>query len=283
MSAGDEERIGIVGLGAVGGSLALALRDRVPLLAWSRDPADRASARAAGIRVCRDDGSTWIDEMAEATALVIAVPLDDVARVARDIAPRLPGDALVVHTASLQSRASLGIADAEFQRVLGTHPIAGSERSGFVGADAGMFRGATVRAEARATSLQRRRIEMLWRQAGIDRFAWDEAEAHDRLMSWVSHLPQLTSTALAAALATQGIARVEVGPGARDATRLASSDLEMWAPILRNAPRETVLALQRLTSTLEALGRALEHHDSTSVASVWEQARAWRKSGETAV
>jgi prephenate dehydrogenase len=283
MSPGDQEHIGIVGLGAVGGSLALALSDRAPLLAWSRDPADRASARAAGIRVCRDDGSTWIDEMAEATAIVIAVPLDAVAGVARDMAPRLSGDALVVHTAGLQSRDALGIADAEFQRVLGTHPIAGSERSGFVAADAGMFRGATVRAEARATSSQRRRIEMLWRQAGIDRFVWDEAAAHDQLMSWVSHLPQLTSTALAAALAAQGIAQVDVGPGARDATRLASSDFGMWVPILRNAPRETVLALRRLTSTLEALARALEHHDSTSAALVWEQARAWRASGEKAV
>lgn len=280
MAQHHAERIGIVGLGAVGGSLALALRDRAPVLAWSRDAADRAHARAAGIDVCHEDDSTWVEEMARATVVVIAVPVHDVASVARTVLPRLPDDVLVVHTASLQSRDALDLTEKESERVLGTHPIAGSERSGFTAADAGMFRGATIRAEARATAAERQRIEMLWRDVGIARFAWGEAAAHDQLMSWVSHLPQLTSTALAAVLAEQGIAYRDVGPGARDATRLASSDYGMWAPILRNASHQTVTALRRLTSTLEALGDALERHDSTSIATPWERARAWRTSVE---
>jgi prephenate dehydrogenase len=283
MSPGDQERIGIIGLGAVGGSLALAMRDRAPVVAWSRDPVDRASARAEGIHVCREDYSAWIGEMADATAIVIAVPVDEVAAVARDIVPRVSGDALVMHTGSLQRAEALGLTDAEFRRVLGVHPIAGSERSGFGAASAGMFRGAAVRAEARATAAQRLRIEMLWRQAGIDRLTWDEATAHDQLMSWVSHLPQLTSTALAAALAAQGIAHGDVGPGARDATRLASSDFATWAPILRNAPRETALALNHLTRMLEAISESLADDDSKSFAAIWEQARAWRTRTEKAM
>jgi prephenate dehydrogenase len=280
MSPRLEERIGIVGLGAVGGSLALALRDRVPLLAWSRDAADRASARVAGIEVCREDGSTWMEEMAHTTVVVIAVPLDQVAAIARGMLARLPDDALVVHTTSLQSRDALGLSETEFQRVLGTHPIAGSERSGFAAADAGMFRGATVSAEARALEAERERIETLWRATGIARIAWGDAAAHDELMSWVSHLPQLTATALAAVLAQQKVAPSDVGPGARDTTRLASSDFGMWAPILRNAPPETAEALRRLTRTLDALSDAIERHDSTPIAAWWEQARAWRTSVE---
>jgi prephenate dehydrogenase len=283
MSPREQDRIGIVGLGAVGGSLALALRDSAPVLAWARDPADRASARAAGIRVCREGDSTWLDEMTRTSVVVIAVPLDEVALVARDVVPRLSDDALVLHTASLQTRDALGMTDTEFKRVLGTHPIAGSERSGFGAADAATFRGATIRADARAASSERRRLEMVWRLAGIDRFVWGDAAEHDQLMSWVSHLPQIASTALAAALAQEGITHADVGPGARDATRLASSDFRMWAPILRTAPRESVVALRRLTSLLEAFVEALEQHDSTSVTSVWERARAWRTSTETPV
>jgi prephenate dehydrogenase len=280
MSPHDQERIGIIGLGAVGGSLALAWRDQHELRAWSHDATDRAAARAAGIEVCGDD-STWPAEMANATAVVLAVPLRDVASVVRQILARLPDDSLVLHTTSLQSRDALGLSEDEFRRVLGTHPIAGSERSGFAATNVGMFRGATLRAEARAADAERRRIERLWRAAGISRIAWTDAAVHDALMSWVSHLPQLTATALAAVLAAQGIAQRDMGPGARDMTRLASSDPGMWAPILRNAPRETLDALRRLTSTLDALRTALERQDDASIATSWEQARAWRQSGET--
>lgn len=270
------ERIGIVGLGAVGGSLALALRDRGPVLAWSRDAADRESARAAGIQVCRENGPTWTEQLASTTAVVIAVPLDEVASVARALLTAVPDDTLVVHTASMQRREVLQLSEQEFERVFGTHPIAGSERSGFTAADPGMFRGATVRAEDRATEGQRQRIEMLWRSAGAARIAWGAGPAHDELMSWISHLPQLASTALAAVVAGQGIPQRDVGPGARDMTRLASSDFAMWAPILRNAPHATVDSLRRLTSTLQALGDALERHDAASLAASWEQGRLWR-------
>lgn len=280
MSPPDQERIGIVGLGAVGGSLALAWRDRAPLLAWSRDAADRASARAAGISVCHDAGSTWMEDMATTTVVVIAVPLDEVASVAREMLSRLPDEALVLHTTSLQRRDALGLSERESRRVLGTHPMAGSERSGFAAADAGMFRGATVRAEARATDAERERIEMLWRDTGVAQIAWSDAAAHDELMAWVSHLPQLTSTALAAVLGERGIAQRDIGPGARDTTRLASSDPGVWAPILQHAPRETVVALRRLTSTLDALGNALEKHDAASIAAIWECARGWREAAE---
>ena len=276
----DRERIGIVGLGAIGGSLALALRDRQPLIAWSRDAADRAAARAAGIHVGTNDQS-WPDELAGSTVVVIAVPLDDVAGILRRLLATLPDESLILHASSLQRREALGLSEAEFARVLGTHPIAGSERSGFGAADSGRFRGATVRAEARATHPQRRRIEMVWRTAGIERIAWSDAEDHDALMAWVSHLPQLASTALAAVLTAEGIARRDAGPGARDLTRLASSDLSMWAPILRHAPPATAEAVRSLTATLAGLAEALERGDQPAIEHAWMRARAWRGGVET--
>jgi prephenate dehydrogenase len=278
MAARTDERLGIIGLGAVGGSLALAWRDRAPLLAWARDPGDRASARTAGIAV--SDEARWRDDLASRTAVVIAVPPSDVAGAVRDVMAAVPDECLLMHTASLQAAEALGLADDARHRVLGTHPIAGSERSGFPAADRDMFRGATLRAEARASGDERERIEVLWRHVGISRIVWGDAATHDALMSWISHLPQLTSTALAAVLANRGIAPMDVGPGARDATRLASSDHAMWASILRNAPRETIDALRCLTSSLEAFTTALDVQDSVGIAAIWETARAWRTAVE---
>jgi prephenate dehydrogenase len=277
MSSLDQQRIGLVGLGAIGGSLALALRSRTQLVAWSRDPSDRAAAEGAGVPLCRGNSPDWVRDFADVTVAVIAVPLDEVAGVVRAVLPLVPNETLILHTASLQRRAALGLSEAEARRVLGTHPIAGSERSGFAAANAGMFRGATVRAESRATELERRRIEALWGAVGIDRLIWSDATVHDDLMSWVSHLPQLTATALAAVLGRRGLSPRDAGPGLCDVTRLAASDLAMWASILSKAPHETAAALRSLTSTLDALATAIETHDSTTVAGCWREARAWQR------
>jgi prephenate dehydrogenase len=277
MSSLAHERVGIVGLGAIGGSLALALREHASSIAWSRDQADRTAAEGAGLRVSREDGASWLSDFANATVLVIAVPLDEIASVARASLPVLPNDSLVLHVGSLQRHDALGLSDAESRRVLGTHPIAGSERSGFAAATAAMFQGATVRAEARATEAERRRIEALWGAAGVEHLVWGDAADHDDLMSWVSHLPQLTATALAAALGQRGITARDAGPGARDLTRLASSDLTMWRPILSKASAETPTALRCIGGILESLASAIEAGDHIRIATSWEKAQVWRR------
>ena len=282
MSALLEDRIGIVGLGAIGGSLALALRDRARVMAWSRDATDRDGARAAAIPLC-DDDSRWAEAMGESTAILIAVPIDELASVVRRLTAAVPDECVLIHTSSLQQREALGLREPDFARILGAHPLAGSEGSGFTAADRDMFQGATVRAEARAAPPQRERVERVWRAAGAARIVWEDAAAHDALMAWVSHLPQLTATALAAAMAQRGMAFGDLGPGGRGMTRLAASDFGMWGPILQRAPRETVDALRCLTSTLDALREAVEARDGRSLSDVWTQARAWKRgAGESA-
>lgn len=276
----ETERIGIVGLGAIGGSLALAWRDVAPLRAWSRDKADRDAAQAAGIAVGAGHDAAWARDMADSTAVVLAVPLDQLAPVVRLLVPQLPDECLVLHVGSLQNREAVGLTEAEFRRVLGTHPIAGSERSGFSAANGAMFRDATLRAEARATETERGRIDGLWRAAGIARVVWQDADAHDALMAWVSHLSQLTATAMASVLAERGIPPRDVGPGARDATRLAVSDFGMWAPILGRAPVDSAIAARRLARALHELGDALEAHDARSLERIWQEARSWRTHAE---
>jgi prephenate dehydrogenase len=274
-----DEVVGIVGLGAVGGSLALTLSETLPVVAWSRDPRDRSDARKAGIDV-RGDETTWGRAMDAATIIVIAVPLDAIAPVARELRAQVGDDVLMLHTGSLQRREALSLTDAEFARVIGTHPMAGSERSGFAAARADMFQGSIVRAEDRATEQQRERIERLWREAGCARVVWNNSVAHDALMARVSHLPQLLAVALGAALGDVGVRRDDLGPGARDMTRLASSDPSMWLPLLAQAPPETVDGIRRLTSALTELADAIERRDTSTVGKLLERGRAWRDGGD---
>src|SRR5688572_26710670 len=194
------ERVGILGLGAIGGSLALALRGTANVVAWSSDGSDREAARRAGIAICASGEANWTSDFADAGMIVIAVPIDEIASVLQMLLGCVPNDCLLLHVGGLQGQAALGLTDDQYRRVIGIHPIAGSERSGFAAANAAMFRGATLRAESRATMAERARIAWMWHSVGGRRLEWEEATAHDELMAWVSHLPQLTATALSATL-----------------------------------------------------------------------------------
>jgi hypothetical protein len=110
-----------------------------------------------------------------------------------------------LHVCGLQGKGALGLDDATHERLIGTHPLAGSHESGFPASRPGLFIGATVSIEQRANAHVRRRAELLWRTVGAARIEYRTAEEHDRLMAWVSHLPQLASTALAASLAAADV------------------------------------------------------------------------------
>lgn len=94
-------------------------------------------------------------------------------------------------------------------------------------------------------------------------------------MTWVSHLPQLASTALADAIATAGVESSALGPGGRDATRLAASPFEMWGGILATARPEAARAAAALEKSVSAIRAALESGDMQAVERIWASARAW--------
>lgn len=270
--------IAVIGLGCIGGSLALALEARgARVLGWSRSPADRAAAAAAGVRIAPAD--TLESLLPGAGIVVLAVPIAAVQPVARAVVATVPPDALVVHTAGLQSARPLGFDRALESRVWGTHPLAGCHASGFEAARPELFAGCMVSLDAALAAPDRTRAEWLWHEAGASRFDYRGAVEHDRLVAWVSQLPQLAATALAATLAGAGFSLGDAGPGARDTTRLAASDYGVWGDLLRAAPGELGRALEAHADTLRAVRLAVDAADATALRDIWERARAWRRAG----
>jgi len=278
--------VAIIGLGVIGGSAALRLRQRgTALLAFSASSADSAMAAAAGIPV-----TTSVDEAVRQAGLVlIAVPLDAVARVAQAVAGAAPSRATILHAASLQRREAIDAMPEIAERMIGTHPLAGSHRTGFAAAAQDLFHLSTVYVERRANARQREDAELFWSLVGATHIEYASAEQHDRAMAWASHLPQLASTVLASTLARSAVS-VEgsrdrlvsrPGPGARDATRLAMSALDIWRPILQRAPQATLDALRTLEEEIQALRAGLEEGDWNAVRNVWERAQRWRSSIES--
>ena len=341
----DKQRdaeVAIVGLGVIGGSAALRMRERgTPVRGFTTSARDRAEAEKAAAsaleiqkdhlparwiraQLYRDRGDLkkadvefrWFvhqynQALMHAARLftgheiwffgfagVLGYQLNRLrtGRISLDVVPRddsiekhplpAPPRATILHAGSLQREAALGALPEIAARLVGTHPLAGSHESGFAGARADLFRAATVFVERRADPRQREDAELFWSLAGARHIEYATASAHDDAMAWISHLPQLASNALGATLAAAAAEapndrpRVPLGPGARDATRLALSPVDMWQPILERAPAATLEALRSFEGTVHRLRIALEEQNWAELRELWESASRWRIGAE---
>ncbi|HEX5438559.1 MAG TPA: prephenate dehydrogenase/arogenate dehydrogenase family protein [Gemmatimonadaceae bacterium] len=269
--------VAVIGLGLIGGSLARALAEQgIPVRGWSTSADDRALAGAAGVGVAAAAAAA----VAGAATVVFAIPVDRLATTVPPLLGLLERDAVALHAGGVQRQQALHLHDAHYARLLGTHPLAGSHNSGFSASRPDLFAGATVSMEARADASAREHAEWLWRAVGATEMVYRSADEHDHLMTWVSHLPQLAATALAATLAGCGVDPRDVGPGGRDTTRLAASPFEQWRPLLAAAPGDLAAALRVLEARLQELRQVVEHPDTAALAAFWSSARAWRQEME---
>jgi len=268
----------IIGLGCIGGSIAKALQANGAFVrGWSTSHDDNALARALGIDV---PDVTLEQSMVDARMVIIAVPVQAIAEVASASLRGAPPEAGIIHCGGVQSRGSLHLDDASSARVIGAHPLAGSHDSGFGAARADLFAGCTVSIESRADDDSREWNKWLWNRLGAARLDYRSAEEHDAMMAWISHLPQLASTALAATFAAEHIDPESVGPGARDTTRLAASAFEQWSSLVQAQPAVLDAALAKLQSNVAGLREALSRGDQRALRKIWEAAREWRRGAE---
>ncbi|MEX1254232.1 MAG: prephenate dehydrogenase/arogenate dehydrogenase family protein [Dehalococcoidia bacterium] len=241
-------RIAIIGLGLIGGSLALALKEakreglEIAGCDADRDVTGRARKQGA-IDVDADDAASAVEG---AAVVVIATPILSVPKVMEEMAGALASDAVVTDTAStkrqvLRWAAELLPAGVSF---VGGHPIAGKEQSGLDAADAALFqdRPWAITPSISASERAIKTVENIAALTGA-RPQQIDAEEHDSYMAAVSHLPLVATTALFS-LASSSQAWPELaslaGPGFRDTTRLASTDPDLSHDIcLTN--RENVL------------------------------------------
>ncbi len=272
------ERVGIVGLGLIGGSLARALHllDNGPrIVAFSRNRDDTERALADGVI---DSVAGAPEEAVEGQDLVVyATPLDVAREMIRTHAEGW-GDATVTDVVGLKEpmlreARKLGFAS----QFVGSHPLAGGTGSGYGASSADLFSGETVFVCAGAAGQERvGAVESMWEATGA-RVRPIDADAHDRLMVGASHLPQLISNVVAGAMAEAGLSVKDLGPGGRDLTRLAESSPEVWTVLLDEASEENLLAIESVQRGLDAVWAALSDHSLEEVAEMMRATREWRR------
>jgi len=265
----------VVGLGVMGGSLvrALAARGDVEVSGWSPEAEER---RAASPLLARAP-DTVQDMWEGADLVVLATPLEAVLNLLPRAAAGAP-EAVLTDVASLRAPVekavrTLGIGP----RHVGSHPMVGSEASGYEAASDDLYRDAPVWVvEEHARERARQAVRALWTSVGA-RPRRVSAQAHDALMARVSHLPQLAATALATALKDAGVDPSALGPGGLDMTRLAESSPTMWHDLLRHAPEDLPELLRRFAEQVEELADEVESGRTERIARRMAATRSWRR------
>ncbi|AKT51824.1 prephenate dehydrogenase [Arsenicicoccus sp. oral taxon 190] len=267
MSAGPSRRARIVGTGLIGTSVGLALR----AAGWQvslQDPSPTAALLA------RDLGAGELDDLPP-DVVVVAAPPDVAAQVVTKQLERWP-DAVVTDVASVKGVVADGVRarGGDLSRYVGSHPMAGRERSGAVAARPDLFEGrAWVVVPTPASS-----DEAVERVVALARAARGEvvqlsAADHDAAVATVSHLPQVMATLTAARLRDQAEDAVGLaGQGLRDVTRIAASDPLLWTQILAgNAAgvRDVLRGVQDdLAVTVQALDQLARGEDARGARAV---------------
>ena len=251
----DLPAVGVIGLGLIGGGIALDLaRAGHAIVGSDRDPAVRDRARELDLEVV--DG---LDPLVDACDLVVvAVPLQAVPGVLAAVRDRR-GDVLLTDVASVKDPAVL--APGGLRRWLGGHPMAGNERSGIDAARPGLFDGAVWYLTPTPDTAVGDLLDVLRfvRALAAEPVVVD-ARTHDRYVAMLSHVPHLLAYGLhASATDVMGDGVHALGGGSfRDATRVAASDPAFWSDVLhanRVAVRE---ALSRLESWLDSGAQDLD-------------------------
>ena len=258
-------QITIVGTGLIGGSFALAARQAGfsgRVVGCDREPV----LEQAGKRGAIDAGFSDPAEAARgADVILLAMPVGAIIDLIERIGPTAPPHSLLTDVGStkaeIAARARAVFGQQAGQRFLPGHPMAGRQQGGIENADAGLFRGAVWATTplAEISTLAAEFLELVSSTGA--RVLSMEVERHDRLCAWLSHLPQMVATTLAAALAEEFGADPQAlelaGPALREMTRTAASPYGMWRDIAltnRNNLQEALLQLeQRLAHLRENL------------------------------
>jgi len=280
--------IAVLGPGLLGASLMQAVRAArlaEDLAAWA--PSERTRRKCAGQPWCDRVCGTPAECARGAELVVVCAPADKIAPALATAAPGIAADALVTDVGSIKTavceavwrddpRRRTGDGAAPF---VGSHPMAGGERSGMENASADMFAGRTcfVTPVPETPPAATARVEAFWSALGM-RVRRLSPEEHDAVVAATSHLVHFTAAALAGALAGKPEAWRELGgPGLRDTTRVAAGDPALWTAIARGNRIALLGALDEFHGVFDALVRALREQDYVRLGELLARARVWRE------
>ena len=273
-----------MGVGLLGGSLGLALKRR-----RLADSVVGYVRREASVQECKGAGAVDFAtlDLAEAVAgaelIVFCTPLAQMLPLARELGPALKRGAIITDVGSVKSSVVAQLEDLLTKvggHFVGSHPMAGAEKTGVGAARADLFLNAVcVTTPTRKTNrVALRKVEQLWKDVGA-RLLRLTPDTHDALVSRSSHLPHVVAAGLANLVLEPGRPTAQgalCANGFRDTTRIAAGSPEMWRDIALANRRNLTAALGEFMADLQRFQRLLRRGDEAAVQRFFEQAKRRR-------
>lgn len=285
MTTRNETKIAVLGLGLMGGSLGWALK-RKGFGGWIQGYARRPETvrYALDHGLCDAAGTDAAEAVKDADLVVACVPVLSIPELIHRVQKVLKPDAVVTDVGSTKA-----LLHVEMEKVLagtnavyvGSHPIAGSEKTGAEAAQADLYEGAQcilTGTDATPESALRR-VEELWLLAGC-RVSRMSPEAHDRLLARTSHLPHLLSSVLAMTVSRADEAVVTealCGPGYQGMTRLACGSPPMWKDIFKSNREHVLVELKAARAELDYAMTLLEQNSMEALEAYLQRAAEMRR------
>jgi prephenate dehydrogenase len=248
------------------------------IVLWARRPEVRLKLREQSW--CDAVADTPEEAVREASLVVIAAPVDRIVPLIRQIAPHLAAGAIVTDVGSVKGEiARLGHAAlGERAHFVGSHPMAGSEKTGWEHSSAGLFERRTcfVTPVEASHPPAVAAVVRFWHDLGGEPVTLSP-DQHDEIVAHISHLPQVLASSLCAFLAQKNPAwRNYSGGGLRDTTRIAAGDPQLWRTILEQNRDEVLRALRQYQDELQSLQAAISNRDWLEVVARLERGKAYR-------
>jgi prephenate dehydrogenase len=276
-------RLGLVGLGLLGGSVAKAARAQglaEEIVAVGRDRSRLEPALRDG---AIDRATTDLTEgIGDVDFCLLATPVATLTALLPDVWRALPSDAVLTDVGSTKAaivERAERLATGRPLAFVGSHPMAGSEQAGYRVARADLFRGATViiTPTERTDSHAVKRVSAFWEALG-GRLVTLDPVTHDRATAAISHLPHLVADALVDAVVRMDPRFFEVaGRGFKDTTRIAASDPQMWREIFQENRAGLAEALAAFRAALAELERLIARGDAAAIEAALDRIRRVRE------
>ncbi len=274
----SERSIVIVGVGLIGGSIAAAVRHRFPncqVVGIGRNPERLAQAKEMSLL------TSWsleisADAIPEGSLGIVCLPVHQIAQAVRTLLEA--GCEVVTDAGSVKQCVYDSFGSQVDRRFVGSHPIAGSEQSGFEHADADLFSRrlcvvTTVTPEDAAEPNVQRVVEF-WKSLGSSVYLMSPDE-HDRVLALTSHLPHVLASVAAGCVEADLLKFA--GSGYRDTTRIAAGSASLWTSILMGNSKHCVESIRAAEELLKNFRDALTAGDSAALEQLWEKAAQQRR------
>ena len=278
--------ISIIGPGLLGASIAMSIHQKKlakEIHLWARNEAKRATC-------FKNDWCDYIHDTLENAAknsdlVILCTPVDTIIPILKIIAPHLSPGTIVTDVGSVKgsicSNANTIAKDKSFYFV-GSHPMAGSEKSGMEHANVELLKQATciITSDEYTDSLALEKITQFWLQLEMNPAHMSPGD-HDSLIAKISHLPHVVASALAASLSEIPDNQFSfAGGGLNDTTRVAGGSPGLWQSIIAQNSEHILKSIDQFEQTLKALKSSLAEEDLDGLHKILQDGQLVRKTIE---